>query len=149
MAIDYSVFKDVGGQPKPEPRQRTQGRKVRVSRAVTRDIRAYVFDREQSICRCCRLRPAESMHELKSRGSGGKVSKRNSIAVCGQIVGAVPSCHTYLQSNAISYTTGIYGADDVITFCPRSEAASEWLRLPIYTVLESGPTPQIRGEVEI
>lgn len=146
MAIDYSVFSDVGGQPKPEPRKRSKARQLRQAGDRRAQVRAYVFEREANICRCCRLRPAESMHELKSRGAGGKVSKTNSIAVCGTIVGAVPSCHTYLQAKAISYTVGIYGAEDVITFCPRSEQAAEWLKLPIYQVLESPPTPRIRGE---
>lgn len=91
MAIGYGQ-----AQPKPEPRARTKARKLRHQGDRHAEIRAYVFEREQHVCRCCRLRLAESMHELKSRGAGGKVSKTNSIAVCGTIVGAVPSCHTYI-----------------------------------------------------
>lgn len=134
--------------PKPAPRKRSKARKDRQQRDRHGEIRDYVFNREQGICRVCRLRRAESMHELKSRGAGGKVSKTNSIAVCGELVGTEVCCHTFLQQSEISYTVGIYGAEDVIAFCPRTIQASEWLQIPIYQVIESGPTPQIRGEVE-
>lgn len=63
-------------------------------------IRAFVFDREQDICRCCRLRRADSMHELRFRSLGGKVSKRNSVAVCGS---GTTGCHGFLQSWQISW----------------------------------------------
>lgn len=149
MKLDLPVLgvRHVGVIAKPEPRKRTKARAYRQQRDRNAEIREHVFAREQSICRVCRLRPAASMHELQSRGSGGTVSKKNSIAVCGQLVGTETCCHTFLQQYDISYTVGIYGAEDVITFWPRTKAAAEWLRVQIYQVLESGPTPQIRGDI--
>jgi hypothetical protein len=96
MAIDYSLLP----LSKPEPRKRTKARKVRVSRAAVRDVRAYVFARERDICRCCRCRPATSMHELQFRSCGGRVSKRNSVAACGD---GVSGCHGFAQRHEIAW----------------------------------------------
>lgn len=137
----------VGSIEKPISQKRLKARAKREKRDRHAEVRAHVFAREMSWCRCCRLRPAKSMHELKSRGAGGRVSKTNSIAVCGQLVGTEQCCHSYLQAHEISYTVGLYGAEDVIQFCPRTEAAAEYLQVAIYQILESGPTPTIRGEV--
>jgi hypothetical protein len=84
--------------PKPEPRKRTKARKVRVSRAAVRDVRAYVFARERDICRICRKRPATSMHELQFRSCGGRVSKRNSVAACGDGSPAVTASRSGTRS---------------------------------------------------
>lgn len=92
-------------------------------------IRAYVFAREQRICRCCRLRHAESMHEIVPRGRGGKVSKRNSIAVCGRLVGTEECCHTYLQQNEIGVEMSAEGAEGLLSFRAQSDAAAEWMRI--------------------
>lgn len=94
MAIDYSKF----ALPKPEPRKRVKARRKRQHAAVVRDIRAYVFLREQNICRICRIRRAESMHEIRPRSLGGRVSPQNSIAVCGN---GVEGCHGFAQRHDI------------------------------------------------
>lgn len=91
-------------------------------------IRDYVFEREQGICRCCRIRKAESMHELKSRGAGGKVSKRNSVAVCGRLVGTEPCCHTFLQIDEIDWSGN---AEEQLSFQPNSKRAAEWMRIKL------------------
>src|SRR3954451_3813241 len=101
--------------PKPEPRKRTKARKVRVSRAAVRDVRAYVFAREREICRCCRFRPAESMHELRPRSLRGKVSRTNSVAVCGS---GTTGCHGYLQANEIRWHGDWRGAEGTLMFVP-------------------------------
>ncbi len=147
MAIGFGT-----AQPKPsrENRLRAERRIQRADQKARKSVREYVFFREANICRCCRLRPAESMHEIRSGGAGGKVSKRNSIAVCGQIVGAVPSCHTYLQSCEIRchvHDMSI-GADGDLFFQPHTQIAADWLRVEHMHCLASGPSPRIRGEHE-
>lgn len=93
-------------------------------------IRDYVFAREQEICRCCRLRRAESMHELVFRSQGGKVSKRNSVAVCGQLVGTEQCCHTYLQQYEIEWQQAdLNGAEGQLEFKPVTDRAAEWMRI--------------------
>lgn len=99
-------------------------------------IREYVFEREQGICRCCRIRKAESMHELKFRSLGGKVSKRNSVAVCGQLVGVEPSCHTFLQQNQIDWWGD---AEDMLGFRPLTAPAADWMRVAIHRRVCSMP----------
>lgn len=94
-------------------------------------IREYIFAREENWCRCCRLRPAESMHELISRGRGGKVSKRNSVAVCGTIVGTEQCCHTYLQQAEIKWHEGPFGAEGLLRFIPTTQRSADWMRVPI------------------
>lgn len=102
-------------------------------------IRAYVFGREEDICRCCRIRRAESMHELVSRGRRGKVSKRNSIAVCGTLVGTEPCCHTYLQLNQIDWKGTPEGAEGLLQFRPTTPKAAEWMRVARYLWVCSMP----------
>ena len=94
----------------------------------TGKIRAYIFEREEHICRCCRIRAAASMHELLFRSLGGKVSKRNSVAVCGD---GVQGCHGFLQRHAIAYRTGVEGAEGLVEFQPRSDQAAEWMRVTV------------------
>lgn len=94
-------------------------------------IRSYVFEREGGICRCCRLRRAESMHELKFRSAGGKVSKRNSVAVCGSLVGTERCCHTYLQQNEITVEMSAEGAEGLLQFRPESQKAADWMRVKV------------------
>lgn len=88
-------------------------------------IRDYVFEREQGICRCCRIRKAESMHELRFRSLGGKVSKRNSVAVCGD---GVQRCHGFLQRNEIDWCGN---AEEQLSFQPNSKAAADWMRIKL------------------
>lgn len=94
MAIGY-------GQPAPkgETRKRIKGRAKRAASKVTKSVRAYVFEREKGICRCCGCMAAESMHEIVFRSQGGKVSPENSIAVCGD---GVRGCHGRLQRHEIT-----------------------------------------------
>lgn len=99
-------------------------------------IRAYVFEREEHICRCCRLRRADSMHELKSRGSGGKVSKRNSVAVCGD---GVQGCHGFLQRYAITFYRGDDGAEGQLQFVPMTAVSADWMRVEIGQTVCSMP----------
>ncbi len=91
-------------------------------------IREYVFEREQGICRCCRLRRADSLHELKSRGAGGKVSKRNSVAVDGD---GVRGCHGMLQRYEIVYQRQDDGAEGLLQFCPKTQAAADHMRVKV------------------
>lgn len=143
--MDYSVFPNYGGRG--EPRKRTKNRVKRQKASRDAEVRAYVFMREREICRCCRNRPAESRHEIKSRGAGGKISKTNCIAVCGQIVGAVPSCHTYLQDYQIrvSGETGIM-ADGTLTFTALSQRSADWMRVKIGESIVSDPMRVVEAE---
>ncbi len=94
---------------------------------AAKPIREYVFEREQGICRCCRIRKAESMHELRFRSLGGKVSKKNSVAVCGD---GVRGCHGMLQRLQIAYVCDSDGAEGQLRFCPLNAAAADWMRVP-------------------
>jgi hypothetical protein len=91
-------------------------------------IRAYVFAREQNICRCCRIRRSESMHELHFRSLGGKVSKRNSVAVCGD---GVRGCHGFLQRNEIAWQGESLGAEGLLMFHPKTAPSAEWMRVKL------------------
>lgn len=144
--IEREGAASVIGFPKPERRQTTKRREKRVHADHVAKVRAYVFGRERSVCRCCRVRVAQSMHEIVSRGAGGKVSRVNSIAVCGQIVGAVPSCHTYLQLREIEVSTfAMIGAEGVLTFIPTTKAAADWMKVKFNERIESAPMIQIEA----
>jgi len=126
--------------PKPEPRARTKRRKDRIQADIDADVRVFVFGRERSMCRCCRIRVAESRHELIPKSLGGKVTKRNCIAVCGAIVGAVPSCHTFLQNRTIQWmeTPGL-GAQGPLVFTPISQEAADWMHVKVGQSVHSEP----------
>jgi len=127
MTIDWEALQRAGGIGKGEPRTRTKGRKKRQRRQTTTDVRTYVFARERNICRCCRFRPADSMHELRPRSVGGKVSRRNSIAVCGD---GVRGCHGLLQRKAITFGWAVeIGAEGNLHFVAETPTAAEWLRV--------------------
>lgn len=134
--------------PKPQRKDRLKAerREQRIERTKTRGIHDYVFGRERDICRICRSRPAESMHELRFRSLGGKRSKRNSVAACGS---GTTGCHGYAQSNAIRYQfeDDAAGAEGVVIFTPHTRPAAEWMKLNIGQSIASGPTPTIRGEL--
>jgi len=135
MAIGYGC-----AQPKPEPRAKTKRREDRLQADHDAKVRAFVFARERDLCRVCRIRAAESRHELIARSLGGKVSQRNCIAVCGQIVGAVPSCHTFLQSHAIHWQDYCgAGAVDTLWFTPTTQEAADWLHVKVGQTIESAP----------
>lgn len=118
------------------PRRILKARKKREKVRTTADVRVYVFGRERNVCRCCRKRRAESMHELKFRSQGGNVSKKNSVAVCGD---GVRGCHGLLQRHEIDYFAGPAGAEAVLTFWPKSPAACDWLAIKTDESIESWP----------
>lgn len=97
--------------PKPTPRRILKARKRQTQRANTAEVRRYVFNREHGLCRCCRFKVAESMHEIQARSLGGKVSKQNSIAVCGD---GVRGCHGRLQRHEIIVCGS--DAEDILKF---------------------------------
>lgn len=130
--------------PKPEPRKKVKARAKRRKRTHVDEVRAYVFGRERNICRCCRLREAHSMHELRFKSLGGKVSKQNSIAVCGS---GTTLCHGFLQRNEIIYEFHHpqFGAESTIDFTPRTTRAAMHLRIASGTFVES----PVMAETEI
>lgn len=69
------------------------------------------------------------MHELRSAGAMGSRMKatnvNNSIAVCGRMVGADRSCHSYLQRHEIDWEGDAEG--DLI-FTPNSPGAQRWMK---------------------
>jgi hypothetical protein len=88
------------------------------------------------------------MHEItfRSKGREGKPSRKNSIAVCGKLVGTEECCHTYLQQHQIlvEYDPHLK-AEGELTFHPQNEKAREWLKLGDQFCISSSP----RRETEI
>jgi 5-methylcytosine-specific restriction endonuclease McrA len=117
MAIGYGV-----ACPKPEPRKRVKAREKRAESKQVKAIRAAVFERDRFLCRCCGHRPAESMHEIRPRSLGGKVSMENSIASCGS---GTTGCHGRLQSHRIMAEGK--DANKPLTFVPATNEAREWM----------------------
>lgn len=113
------------------PTARYRAKRRRAEMNARKPIREYVFDREQDICRCCRRRRAESRHELVPLGRGGKVSKKNCVAVCGQLVGTEECCHTYLQQSEIKWSGGPDGAEGLLRFIPTTQRSADWMRVAI------------------
>lgn len=120
-------------------RKPAKQRAKRMKALDTEETRVYVFARERNLCRCCRKRPAESMHELQFRSLGGKVSVRNSIAVCGEL--GTEQCHGFLQANQIAWEAHDTAAraEGTLSFFPLSVAAAEWLGIGRGARLESPP----------
>jgi hypothetical protein len=133
--------------------QRGEDLKVTVDRREEREeadhvkkVRLYVFARERNVCRICRFRPAESMHELKFRSAGGKVSKANSVAVCGD---GVQGCHGFAQRHEIRYRfehDGL-GAESTIHFTPVTHAASEQMRIMLHEWIVSPVMSEVEAEL--
>lgn len=134
MAIDYSKL----AQPKGPSRKKLKAKQARVHRGNVTEVRAYVFGRERNICRCCRFRPAESMHELTPKSLGGKVSKTNSVALCGD---GVSGCHGFLQRHEIDWCewTLSGSAEEALYFHAATRAAADWMRVKQGHILESLP----------
>ena len=99
--------------PKGPTRASLKRKKKRTHAQHVAEIRRQVFERERGMCRCCGVRPAESMHEIRPRSLGGKVSLENSIAVCGD---GVRGCHGRLQRHEITAHVGDHGATNHIVF---------------------------------
>lgn len=142
MPIDYSGFAAVGGNPKPEPRQRTKNREKRVKTKTTAEVRQYVFARERNLDRVSRYLPAESMHEIQFRSQGGKVSRKNSIAVHGD---GVQGIHGLLQRHEITVeiVDPMVGAEGTLIFTARSQAAADLMRIKVGESIESAPMVQV------
>lgn len=147
-------YREAAGIKKAEPRKRAKDRERRFQRDITKEVRAYVFGRERGRCRCCAFRLAESMHEItfRSKGKEGQPSRKNSIAVCGKLVGEELCCHTLLQQHQIQVTFDPkLKAEGDLTFTPITERAKEWMRLggnasllsPPQRDLEDGPSLDI------
>lgn len=65
--------------------------------SLSKAVKRAVMERDHRTCRVCGKR-AESVHELRFRSLGGKVSLDNSIAVCGS---GTTKCHGKLQRNKL------------------------------------------------
>ena len=132
------------GTPKHTPRRIVKARKKRAHAMTVGEVREYVFARERNICRCCRKRPAESMHEIRFRSLGGKVSTKNSIAVCGD---GVRGCHGHMQRNAIRVIAcPRHGAEGVLIFKPETQPAIDWMCLADSEQIESAPMRELEAE---
>ncbi len=124
--------------PKGEPRKRRKGREKRQKVKSVHEVRAYVEARERGVCRICRARRGESMHELRFRSLGGKVSRRNSVWVCGS---GTTGCHGLAQSLQVKYDMGPpEGAEGSITFTPCTALAADWLKVKVGESILSEPT---------
>lgn len=115
-------------------RARQTAKKRRVKTKDVGAVREYVFARERDVCRCCRKRRAESMHEVLFRSLGGKVTKVNSIAVDGD---GVRWCHGFMQRNEIQVERGERGAEGTLWFVPKTQRAAEWLGIKLGEHIES------------
>lgn len=113
---------------KPEPRQKTKARADRQESERDKKVRLYVFARERNVCRCCRKRAAESRHELRFRSLGGKVTRQNCVAVCGD---GVQGCHGFLQRHEIAVAENgtPYDAERPLQFQARTRQAAEHLQI--------------------
>lgn len=131
-------------QPKPEPRKKAKARKLRLHRTHVHDVHDYVFMRERNICRCCRTREAHSMHELLFRSLGGKVSRKNSIAVCGS---GTTLCHGFLQRNEIAWAFNdeSQGAEAEVMFGAKTEAAATHMRIKLMHCIWSAPMRELEA----
>ena len=134
---------DTPSAPKPEKRSTTVRRHRRATAERTAAVRAFVFGRERGICRCCRRRPADSMHELRPRSLGGLISHKNSVAVCGS---GTTGCHGMLQARRITYTHGGDLAQGVLWFIPKDQPAAEWMRIALGQTIESAPMRDLDAE---
>lgn len=139
--MDYTFLKAIPGSiMKPEPRKKTKARAKRRQATYVDEVRVYVFGRERNICRCCRFREAHSMHEIRFRSLGGKISKSNSIAVCGT---GTTLCHGLLQQGQIQVMApaehGVYDAERTLWFQASTVLAAEHLRVRVGQWIGSPP----------
>lgn len=140
MAIDYSVLP----LAKPEPRRKAKRRLREAHADAVAEIRVYVFGRERGLCRICRCRRADSMHELRPRSLGGKVSKANSVAVCGD---GVRGCHGFAQRHEIDWSASTKrGADGTLSFKPRTQAAADQMLVALHRWIVSPPMSEMEHD---
>lgn len=138
MAVGFGV-----ACPKPEPRQRTKNRATRVRRNDVGEVRQYVFARERDLCRCCRWHPAESMNEEPPRSLGGKVCRKDSMAVCGD---GTRRCHGFITRHEIVIERGPLGAEGTLVFTAKTRAAADHMRIKVGESIESAPMVQVEAQ---
>ena len=135
MAINYAVLERAGGIGKGPTRKTLTRLRKAAQRGHVAEVRAYVMARERGRCRCCRIRLAESLHEIKPKSLRGRVSRTNSIAVCGD---GTRGCHGHLQRHEILVTGQDPAmAESTLYFEPRTDSAREWARLGARHGIES------------
>ena len=100
------------------------------------DVRAYIIGRERNVCRCCRIRVGQSMHELRPRSLGGKVSRKNSVWLCGA---GVNGCHGFIQRYEIVVHCDVLGAESLLMFTPESPSAADWMKIQKGITIHSEP----------
>lgn len=138
------------GQPLWKPERGTKAREKRKARrtrsATGKVVREYVFARERNLCRVTRFLPAVSMHELRPRSLGGRVSRRNSVAVHGDGVNGI---HGLLQRHEITYVfeTPELGAEGTVIFTAQTSAAAELMKVRLGESIASRPMVQVEAEV--
>lgn len=126
------------GQPLTKPSRgahlqpRKRRRRTRAQKGVA--VRTYCFARDCGICRCCRVREAESLHEIRPRSLGGKVTRQNSIALCGS---GTTGCHGYCQSYRVRISGGPEMAEGTLVFTALNTTAARWLRIAVGASVES------------
>lgn len=76
------------------------------------------------------------MHEILFRSLGGKVSKTNSIAVCGS---GTTLCHGYLQAKQVAVDVGPLWAEETLTFRPLTRLAAEHMKIKVGESIVSPP----------
>lgn len=135
MVIDYAGF----AQPKPIGRKTLKARAKRQHADRVSEVREYVFEREHGWCRCCETREADSMHEIRPRSLGGKVSRHNSIALCGS---GTTGCHGLIQSHKVEIE-GSQDAEQTLHFVPLTNIAADWLKIPLGQQIASAPYPKV------
>lgn len=67
--------------PKPLPKALEKRQDTRDERREDRALKADIKARDGFRCRCCGRRDELEVHERKTRGAGGKVSRANSLTL--------------------------------------------------------------------
>ena len=101
------------GFPKPPSRLLEKHQQRTRIELKSKAAKRAVMERDQHRCRVCG-KEAESVHELRFRSLGGKVSLENSIAVCGS---GTTKCHGKLQRHRILVIGS--NANGTLTFVER------------------------------
>lgn len=130
-------WKPVKAEKKAAARIRTR-RKPKAERDAISAIRQYVFGRERDTCRVCRCRLAQSLHEIVPRSRGGKVTRKNSIGVCGQL-GNGHECHGLCQRYEVVIEMPPEGAEGPLRCTAKTRAAADWLKVKVGETIESLP----------
>lgn len=143
MAIGYGQ-----SAPKPPKRETKAPTRIRTHRKPKADrdhvsaVRQYIIGRERNVCRCCRVRVGQSMHELIPRSLGGKISRKNSVWLCGD---GVNGCHGFLQRREINVHPDETWAEGCLIFTPTTHPAADWMRIIRHQSVQSQPMVQIEA----